>query len=249
MGSNEEKMGKMIKHALNMIHKDAADAGDRSGLQGVVFDVVRKTGLDTLGIGVRELAQKYLDALKGGEFATEEIEVIDQDAVDNSKPNKLFNLGLGETMYSRLERAILEGGHTLEEAPKQSHPAVVLDRVADRSDSKPFPVKFYDGSVLNVTPAQARAFMDVYYKMDDLERTRADKYLKTKNGFREYLKLNKVEEKLHHAFPVFENMDEQTLEIIGKLGKHMHGNKLKEAIGTIMKSRGYDPKTGKRVEK
>ena len=248
MGSNDDKMGKMIKHALNMIHKDAADAGDKSGLQGVVFDVVRKTGLDTLGIGVRELAQKYLDALKGGEFATEEIEVIDQDAVDNSKPNKLFNLGLGETM-SPLEKAIIEGGHTLEEAPKQSHPAVVLDRVADRSDSKPFPVKFYDGSVLNVTPAQARAFMDVYYKMDDLERTRADKYLKTKNGFREYLKLNKVEEKLHHAFPVFEEMDDQTLEIIGKLGKHLRGDKLKDAIGTIMKSRGYDPKTGKRVEK
>lgn len=248
MGSDNDKMSKMIKHALHMIHKDAADAGDKSGIQGVVFDVVRKTGLDTLGVGVRELAQKYLDALKGGEFATEEIEVIDQDAVDNSTPNKLFNLGLGETM-SPLEKAIIEGNHTLEEAPKQSHPVVVLDRVADRSDNKPFPVKFYDDSVLNVTPAQARAFMDVYYKMDDRERTNADKYLKTKNGFREYLKLNKVEEKLHHAFPVFEEMDEQTLEIIGKLGKHLRGDKLKDAIGTIMKSRGYDPKTGKRVEK
>lgn len=248
--SDDGKKSRMMDYALDMIHKDVQDDEEKSNINGIVFDVVRKLGLDSLGVNVRELAQQYLDALKGGKFAMEdkennEPEILDPEAAENSDPNKLFNLGLSET--EALEKAILECQPMIE-AVKQSHPVVVLDRLADRKDNKPFPIKFYDGSVMNVTPAQAKAFIEVYYKMDDVARRAADKYLKTKNGFRDYLKLNKIEEKLHHTFPVFEEMDEQTLEIIGKLGKHLRGDDLKDAIGTVMRSRGYDPKTGKKLQ-
>ena len=35
---------------------------------------------------------------------------------------------------------------------KQSNPLVVLDKLSDRSDDKPFPIKFYDGETIEVTP-------------------------------------------------------------------------------------------------
>tara|TARA_R110001606_G_scaffold7787_5_gene34102 strand:- start:77 stop:1618 length:1542 start_codon:yes stop_codon:yes gene_type:complete len=73
---------------------------------------------------------------------------------------------------------------TLDEAEvKQSNPLVVLDKLADRSDNNAFPVKFYDGSLIKVTPKKAKKFMDVYYKMADEQRDVINKYIKTKKGF------------------------------------------------------------------
>jgi hypothetical protein len=71
---------------------------------------------------------------------------------------------------------------TLEEA-KQSNPLVVLDKLADRSDNREFPVKFYDDTIIKVTPKKAKKFMDVYYKMADEQRDIIHKYIKTKKGF------------------------------------------------------------------
>ena len=67
---------------------------------------------------------------------------------------------------------------------KQSNPLVVLDKLSQRRDEKPFPIKFYDGETIEVTPKMARRFMNKYY--DDLEpeqRDIVDRYIKTKNGF------------------------------------------------------------------
>lgn len=73
---------------------------------------------------------------------------------------------------------------TLDEAEvKQSNPLVVLDKLADRSDNNAFPVKFYDGSLIKVTPKKAKKFMDVYYRMADDQRDIINKYIKTKKGF------------------------------------------------------------------
>lgn len=66
---------------------------------------------------------------------------------------------------------------------KQSNPLIVLDKLADRSDNGEFPVKFYDDSIIKVTPKKARKFMDVYYKMADEQREVINKYIKTKKGF------------------------------------------------------------------
>ncbi len=70
----------------------------------------------------------------------------------------------------------------LEEA-KQSNPLVVLDKIADRSDNNEFPVKFYDDTIIKVTPKKAKKFMDVYYRMADEQRDIIHKYIKTKKGF------------------------------------------------------------------
>ena len=75
--------------------------------------------------------------------------------------------------------------HSIDELQEatQSNPLVVLDKLADRSDNKEFPVKFYDDTVIKVTPKKAKKFMDVYYKMADEQRDIIHKYIKTKKGF------------------------------------------------------------------
>ena len=75
--------------------------------------------------------------------------------------------------------------HSIDELQEatQSNPLVVLDKLADRSDNKEFPVKFYDDTVITVTPKKAKKFMDVYYRMADEQRDIIHKYIKTKKGF------------------------------------------------------------------
>ena len=78
---------------------------------------------------------------------------------------------------------------------KQSNPLVVLDKLSDRNDDKPFPIKFYDGETIEVTPKMARRFMNKYY--DDLEpeqRDIVDRYITTKNGFIQAVKKLQIAE-------------------------------------------------------
>jgi hypothetical protein len=78
---------------------------------------------------------------------------------------------------------------------KQSNPLVVLDKLADRRDNNPFPIKFYDGETIEVTPKMARRFMNKYY--DDLEpeqRDIVDRYITTKNGFIQAVKKLQIAE-------------------------------------------------------
>jgi len=71
---------------------------------------------------------------------------------------------------------------------KQSNPLVVLDKISDRSDIKPFPVKFYDGETISVNSKQAKRFMDVYYRMEPEQKDIVHKYIKTKKGFMQAIK-------------------------------------------------------------
>lgn len=70
---------------------------------------------------------------------------------------------------------------------KQSDPLHVMDNLANRKDDKPFPIKMYDGSTIQVRPSTARRFIDMYLKSDDENRQKLHFSLKTKTGFRELL--------------------------------------------------------------
>ena len=70
---------------------------------------------------------------------------------------------------------------------KQSDPLFVMDNLANRKDDKPFPIKMYDGTTIQVRPSTARRFIDMYLKSDDEDRQKLHFSLKTKNGFRELL--------------------------------------------------------------
>jgi GNAT superfamily N-acetyltransferase len=76
-----------------------------------------------------------------------------------------------------------DGEDIQEQGVKQSNPISVLDKIADRKDGKPFPVKFYDGSLILVTPKNAKLFMNVYYRMDSAQKDVIHQYIRSKKGF------------------------------------------------------------------
>ena len=78
-------------------------------------------------------------------------------------------------------------------AVKQSDPLRVLDNLASRKDNDPFPIKFYDGEILKVTPDMARRFTMAYHDIMKPEQKELVKnYIKTKNGFKEIVKKMKI---------------------------------------------------------
>ena len=107
----------------------------------------------------------------------------------NSDPNTLYNMGLAESK----EGLLAELWRTKTNV-KQSDPLTVLDNLASRKDDKAFPVKMYDGSMIEIRPSTARRFIHIYLKSNERQRDHLKAMLKTKAGFREMLaKIESVE--------------------------------------------------------
>ena len=65
----------------------------------------------------------------------------------------------------------------------QSRPLRVLDNIASRSDSRPFPIKFDDGSTVEVTPEIARKFMAIFLKKHPDIQKEIDDTISIKQNF------------------------------------------------------------------
>jgi len=74
------------------------------------------------------------------------------------------------------------------DGPKQSTALAVLNNVMNRSDPKPFPIRMYDGEVVNVTPATATKIVNLHDGSGKSTRDTIEKLLGTHNGFRELVK-------------------------------------------------------------
>jgi hypothetical protein len=111
---------------------------------------------------------------------------------------------------------------------KQSFALKVLNNIAARRDNSPFPVKFYDGSTVEVNPTTARKFLS-YYDESDVERQHwILNYLKTKKGFLELMQPEFVE-----------SIEGNIAEVIRKVGdKFRLYSKKGKNLGT------YDSRTG-----
>ncbi len=77
---------------------------------------------------------------------------------------------------------------TLQEYVFQSRPLRVLDNIASRNDVQKFPIKFDDGTTIEVSPKMAKKFMDIYSTKDadtqkiiDKKITRKEVFVKTFN--------------------------------------------------------------------
>ena len=65
----------------------------------------------------------------------------------------------------------------------QSRPLRVLDNIASRSDNRPFPIKFDDGSTVEVTPEIARKFMAIFLKKHPDIQKEIDDTISIKKNF------------------------------------------------------------------
>ena len=72
---------------------------------------------------------------------------------------------------------------TLQEYVFQSRPLRVLDNIASRDDVQKFPIKFDDGTTVEVTPKMAKKFMEIYLTKDiDIQKL-IDKKISRKEVF------------------------------------------------------------------
>jgi len=65
----------------------------------------------------------------------------------------------------------------------QSRPLRVLDNIASRKDVQKFPIKFDDGTTVEVTPKMAKKFMDIYTMKDADTQKLIDKKISKKEVF------------------------------------------------------------------
>tara|TARA_R110000851_G_scaffold86368_5_gene187592 strand:- start:164 stop:850 length:687 start_codon:yes stop_codon:yes gene_type:complete len=65
----------------------------------------------------------------------------------------------------------------------QSRPLRVLDNIASRNDVQKFPIKFDDGTTVEVTPKMAKKFMDIYTMKDADTQKLIDKKISKKEVF------------------------------------------------------------------
>ena len=72
---------------------------------------------------------------------------------------------------------------TLQEYVFQSRPLRVLDNIADRKDVQKFPIKFDDGTEVEVTPKMAQKFMNIYLRKDVDTQKLIDKKISRKEVF------------------------------------------------------------------
>jgi len=72
---------------------------------------------------------------------------------------------------------------TLQEYVFQSRPLRVLDNIASRNDVQKFPIKFDDGSQVEVTPKMAQKFMNIYLRKDIDTQKIIDKKISRKEVF------------------------------------------------------------------
>ncbi len=72
---------------------------------------------------------------------------------------------------------------TLQEYVFQSRPLRVLDNIAARNDVQKFPIKFDDGTEVEVTPKMAQKFMNIYLRKDLDTQKLIDKKISRKEVF------------------------------------------------------------------
>jgi len=72
---------------------------------------------------------------------------------------------------------------TLQEYVFQSRPLRVLDNIASRKDVQKFPIKFDDGTTVEVSPKMAKKFMDIYTTKDTDTQKIIDKKISRKEVF------------------------------------------------------------------
>jgi len=106
----------------------------------------------------------------------------------NKLPTELIRLlkqiqKLVVDLNKNLAEDYLPEDETLQEYVFQSRPLRVLDNIASRNDVKKFPIKFDDGTQVEVTPKMAKKFMEIYLRKDTGIQKLIDKKITQKEVF------------------------------------------------------------------
>ena len=173
-----------IKSSLGEKLRTLADMLDDGNYDNLEYVIYKSGAMESL---VNALAQYQRYKGKRGNRPMKRDVEIDISNETFSKELPTIDQEMDSYFNSRKTKTesedYLPEDETLNEYVFQSRPLRVLDNIASRKDVQKFPIKFDDGSVVEVSPKMAKKFMDIYISKDAQTQKQIDQVISKKEVF------------------------------------------------------------------
>jgi hypothetical protein len=173
-----------IKSSLGEKLRTLADMLDDENYDNLEYTIYKSGAMESL---VNALAQyQRYKGKRGNRPMKRDVEIdISNEAFSKELPT--IDQEMDSYFNSRKTKTesedYLPEDETLNEYVFQSRPLRVLDNIASRKDVQKFPIKFDDGSVVEVSPKMAKKFMDIYISKDAQTQKQIDQVISKKEVF------------------------------------------------------------------
>jgi hypothetical protein len=173
-----------IKSSLGEKLRTLADMLDDGNYDNLEYVIYKSGAMESL---VNALAQyQRYKGKRGNRPMKRDVEIdISNEAFSKELPT--IDQEMDSYFNSRKTKTesedYLPEDETLNEYVFQSRPLRVLDNIASRKDVQKFPIKFDDGSVVEVSPKMAKKFMDIYISKDAQTQKQIDQVISKKEVF------------------------------------------------------------------
>jgi len=173
-----------IKSSLGEKLRTLADMLDDGNYDNLEYVIYKSGAMESL---VNALAQyQRYKGKRGNRPMKRDVEIdISNEAFSKELPT--IDQEMDSYFNSRKTKTesedYLPEDETLNEYVFQSRPLRVLDNIASRNDVKKFPIKFDDGSTVEVSPKMAKKFMDIYTMKDPEIQKLIDRKISKKEVF------------------------------------------------------------------
>jgi len=173
-----------IKRNLADKLRTLSDMLDDENYENLEYVIYKSGAMESL-VGALRQYQTYKNK-RGGRIKQDvEIDISNESGFSKELPT--IDQEMDSYFNSRKTKTesedYLPEDETLQEYVFQSRPLRVLDNIASRNDLKKFPIKFDDGSTVEVTPKMAKKFMDIYTMKDPDIQKLIDKKISKKEVF------------------------------------------------------------------
>ena len=173
-----------IKSSLGEKLRTLADMLDDGNYDNLEYVIYKSGAMESL---VNALAQyQRYKGKRGNRPMKRDVEIdISNEAFSKELPT--IDQEMDSYFNSRKTKTesedYLPEDETLNEYVFQSRPLRVLDNIASRKDVQKFPIKFDDGSIVEVSPKMAKKFMDIYISKDAQTQKQIDQVISKKEVF------------------------------------------------------------------
>jgi len=180
MGSHSEAS---LKSNLGDKLRTLADMLDDGNYDNLEYVIYKSGAMESL-VGALRQYQSFKNK-RGARPIKKDVEIDISNESGFSKELPTIDQEMDSYFNSRKTKTedYLPEDETLQEYVFQSRPLRVLDNIASRNDVQKFPIKFDDGTTVEVSPKMAKKFMDIYTTKDTDTQKIIDKKISRKEVF------------------------------------------------------------------
>ena len=180
MGSHSEAS---LKSNLGDKLRTLADMLDDENYDNLEYVIYKSGAMESL-VGALRQYQSFKNK-RGARPIKKDVEIDISNESGFSKELPTIDQEMDSYFNSRKTKTedYLPEDETLQEYVFQSRPLRVLDNIASRNDVQKFPIKFDDGTTVEVSPKMAKKFMDIYTTKDTDTQKIIDKKISRKEVF------------------------------------------------------------------